>query len=174
MKTMIVGIAIIIIFTFFNIFQFDTNLMQRQQERLKFVADDISNAGSLYYDKTAFGNGRKVFVDATANVKMEELLKMNLKLNNSFLPLGGYWKDTIKWTSYFFDDTNTMRVYQNGISLSTSAIVFPYLFTEPLTGYVKLITEPTVIVTINAGKPQFRLPFLTKQDIIRTSAYEYF
>lgn len=159
MKPLIVGMAIVLLFTAFILFQQDHNKYIRELERLKFIADECSASASLFFDTVEFSEGRKVF-NRTESIKaLEYILKANLKLDDELKPLpNNYWRDTVKYDVYFFDEGNT---------------TFPFLFTDPKTNYVKTLVEPTVIVTINTGKPRYRLSFVTLTDTIRSSAYEY-
>lgn len=159
MKPLIVGLAIVILFTAFTIYQQDNNTYIRQLEYLKYIADECADSAALYYNTTEFGEGRKVFNQDEGIKAIEYMLKDYLNLYDDLTPKdNSYWVDPIEYNVYFFDYSNT---------------TFPTLFTEPITGYVKSITEPTVVVTINAGRPKFRLPFLSADDAVRTSAYEY-
>jgi hypothetical protein len=49
----------------------------------------------------------------------------------------------------------------------------PFLYIDQKTQYTKLITHPTVVVTIDSGKPRFRLSFLRLDDVIRSGSYEH-
>lgn len=158
----------------FFVYQVDSNLFLRFQEDLKFQADEASNTGSLFYNLTLFGEGVKVFDTATANTKIHDLIRLNMYLDSDLKPIANnYWTDSLTYYVYYFDHSNTIKTYRNGALQSQLPFTFNYMFTEPLTGYQKLITEPTVIVTIDAGKPKFRLSFLNPSNVIRTSAYEY-
>ena len=48
--------------------------------------------------------------------------------------------------------------------IDDSTVTFPYLFIDNITGYSKYVFEPTVIVTIKAGRERMRLPFLNYQQ----------
>lgn len=159
MKPLIVGLALAILYTSFMIYQQDNNQFIRALEDLKYVADECSDSASLFYNTSQFGKGKKTFNQIEGKKAIKDILKKNLNLDDTLTPLpGGYWTETIEYDVYFFDDSNT---------------TFPYLFTDPKTSYSKTLTEPTVIVTVNAGKPRFRLSFLNPSDAIRSSAYEY-
>jgi len=159
LKVLIVAISITILFTGFLIYQQDNNRYIRELENLKHAADECSASASLLYHPTEFSQGRKIFNQTEGIEAIKYMLKSYLNLDDILMPLDNtYWQDQITYDAYFLDTSNT---------------TFPYLFTDPLTGYVKTITEPTVIVTINAGTPHFRLSFLSPDDAIRSSSYEY-
>lgn len=174
MKQLIFGLAIIILWTGFSIFQIDNNRFLRYQEDLKYQANECSNTAALYYDTDQFGEGKKVFDRTRANNAIEEIIKLNMKLDNNLEPnTNSYWTEAIEYYVYYFDDSGITRTYKNKVLEKQAAFSYGSLFTEPLTGYKKLITEPTAIVTINAGKAYYRLSFIDTGDVIRTSAYEY-
>jgi len=159
MKPFIFAMALTILYTTFSIYQHDHNAFIRQQEQLKYVADESSASASLFYDTTEYSEGRKVF-NRTEGIKaLEDILKRNLKLDDFFIPLPNtYWREKIEYKVYFYDESNT---------------TFPFVFTDPTTSYVKTLTEPTVIITVDAGKPRYRLSFLNPVNTVRSSAYEY-
>lgn len=174
MKPLIVGLALTILFTSFSIYQLDNNRHIRESEILKYVADECSASGSLYFDKAEFSIGKKVFNDIESLKAIEFIIKKSLHLDDSFNPLPNtYWTETIVFDVYYFDDSLTMRKYTNGVLVEQNSFNYPYLFVDSKTSYTKAISEPTVIVTIDAGKPRYRLLFLTPTNVIRSSAYEY-
>ncbi|MGD9679239.1 MAG: hypothetical protein AB7V16_12935 [Vulcanibacillus sp.] len=160
MKSLIVGVALILLYTIFIIYQDDSNTYQRELERLKQVADECASSGALYFYENQYSEGYKVINQTETINAIEYILKYNLKLDDNFNPLSiSYWKEHITYNAYFFDDSNTS---------------FPFLYTDPYTGGQKLITEPSVVVIINAGYGDFRLSFLDLNDSIRSSSYEYY
>lgn len=174
MKQLIFGFGILILWTAFSIFQIDNNKYIRFQEDLKYQADECSSAAALHYNLTQYGNGKKIYDTVKGNNAIENILKLNMNLDNSLMPRSNtYLTETIEYYVYYFDDSGFRKVYKNGVLQEKALFSFNYLFVEPLTGYQKLISQPTVIVTVNAGKPKFRLTFIKPDDIIRTSAYEY-
>lgn len=144
-------------------------------EALKYHADECSNTGSLFYVKSDFSNGLKVFDTTAGNNAITEILKLNLKIDTNFMPQpNSYWTQKLEVTTYYIDDSGLMKTFKNNVLQSQVPFAYNTMFTEPLTGYTKLISEQTVIVTLSVGKPKFRLSFLALSDCIRTSAYEYF
>lgn len=159
MKTLIVTIAITLLYAGFLVYQQDNNRYLREVENLKHAADEASASASLYLDASEFAQGRKVFNRTEGIIAIEFMLRSYLNLDEQLIPLDNtYWQDKITYVLTYFDESNTS---------------FPVLFEDPLTGYVKTITEPTVIVTVNAGRPRYRLSFLSPNDAIRSSCYEH-
>lgn len=157
MKSFLIGLGIILLYIIFLPYEQDNNTYIRQLENLKYVADECSASASLYLDNS-IKNGDIIYNKTQGKMAIENTLKNNLKLDDNLYPMkGSYWNDTIKYDVYYIDDTYT----------------FPYEFKDKRTSYIKLITEPTVIVTIDAGRPTFRLKFLKPQNAIRSSGYEY-
>jgi hypothetical protein len=97
-----------------------------------------------------------------------------LNLDSNLEPLSdSYWEEGFDYYSYYIDDSQMLRKYKNGVFEDEYIFEYGNMFVEPITNYHKLITKPTVIVTLDSGKPYFRLSFLEPSDAVRTSAYEY-
>lgn len=159
MKPLIICVAMTILLLFFSIYQQDLNTLIRQQNSLKYIADECANSASLYYDIDNYSEGLKVFDQANGIIAIEYLLKRNLHLSEGFIASeNSYWKNTIEYEVYFFDYSNSR---------------FPIMFRSRETGYEKLLIEPTVIVEIKAEVDKFRLNDFRINEIIRCSAYEY-
>lgn len=159
MKVFIFTIGMVILYVLFLTYQTDNNTFTRQLEHLKYVADECAASASLYYEKEQRSNGYTIYLKDEGIKAIEYILESSLLLDSSLDPLiDSYWLDRVEYDVYFYDNSNTK---------------LPYLYIDTRTNYQKLITEPTVIVTIES-KPRFRLNFLNQQRAIRTSAYEYF
>lgn len=158
MKTFIFALALVLLFNIFCVYQMDTDTHRQQLERLKFVAEECADSAALYYDLEAYAQGKIIYNEKEGNKAIEYMLKKHLNLNDSFVPVSGYWQDKIEYDVYFIDERN---------------YTFPYEFIDARTGYKMYIFEPTVIVTIEAGRGRMRLPFLSINSSIRSSAYEY-
>lgn len=159
MKPFLFTLAMLMVFAIFLTYQTDNNTYTRQLEKLKYVADECSAAAGLLYDEEAFSRGITVYNQEEGKKIIKCLIKENLELKDEHTPSkSSYWKDDINYEIIFFDNSNTS---------------FPYSYTDSQKRFTKLISEPTVIVEINAGKPSFRLEFLESKDAIRSSAYEY-
>jgi len=162
MKSFIVSIALILLFNIYTVFQIDSDTYRRQLERLKFVAEECADSAALYYDLEAYSQGKIIYNQDEGIKAIEYMLKTHLKLDDSLKPVSGYWQDQIQYDVYFIDEKNYTFPYE-----------FPYEFIDARTGYKMYIFEPTVIVTIEAGRGRMRLPFLSINSSIRSSAYEY-
>lgn len=175
MKQLIFGVAMVILCSMFLVFQNDDNTFIREYEKLKYVADEISNSGAIFKDLQEYSEGKLTFNYIEGNKAIDYQLKKLLKLDNSFIPLSGYWRDKIHYKVYYFDNSNMMKVYEDGNLVEQTPFTFNYLFKDKDTEYTKLIVDPTVVVTINAGRPRFRLSFLNdlNRQVIRSSAYEW-
>lgn len=173
MKVFITAAAMIVLWTMFFIYQTDTNKYTRELEHLKHTADECAASAALYYNDEKYGEGIKVYNQAEGNKAILYLMKNNLNLNDDLSPKNPFFSGTVSYYAYYFDDSGYMYSYKNGEYQGKTAIAFGYLFTEPSTGYKKLIAEPCVVVTINEGKANYKLSFLKISDAIRTSAYEY-
>lgn len=143
MKPMIWTFLLVTVLTITLAFKADYRLMYREDVDLKFYAQEAAAAGAQYFDVTKYGEGQLVFNQEEAKKAIEYMIQKNLKLDSQFRPQkGSYWTDQIKYKAEFFDDSNT---------------TFPYLYSHESTYFTQLLTDPTVVVTIDAGRPRFRL-----------------
>ena len=97
----------------------------------------------------------------TESIKaIEEVIKVHLNLDDNFMPLhNSYWTEKVTYKAYFYDDNNC---------------TYPYLFTDDITGFSYVIRNPTVVVTINAGKARYSLSFIkSNSDNIRIAAHTW-
>lgn len=169
------GIALVILCTIFTVFQQDNDRYIEEYEKLKYTADEVASSGAAYKDLIEYSYGKMVFNYAEGNKAVSYQIKALLKLDDSFNPLNTYWRDKISYKVYYYDHSNIAKIYENGSLVEEKSFSFNYLFQDKDTGYTKLIVEPTVIVTINAGKPRFRLTLFDTSNIdaIRSTAYEW-
>ena len=176
MKVLIVGLAITVLYAGFLVFQADHNRFIIKQEELKALANECSGAAALYYEKTAYKDGYKVFDISEGNKAIGFLIRENLKLDEEFNPLeGAYWVDTIDYYVHYYDDSGLMSAYHRDSLTETGSFSYGDLYVDPVEDYMKVISEPTVIVTIIAGRPRYRVTFFEAFEITaaRSSAYEY-
>ena len=158
MKTFIVSLALVILFNIYTVFQIDMDVYKMQLERLKHVAEECADSAALFYDTEQFSYGKIIYNQYEGEKAILYMLKSLLYCDNGLKPTAGYWQDKILHDAYFIDD---------------STVTFPYLFIDNITGYSKYVFEPTVIVTIEAGRGRMRLPFLSITSSVRSSAYEH-
>ncbi len=174
MKPLIVGIALIIVILIMLVFQIDNYDYRLQSNFLKFCADEASNSASLFYYENEFKNGLKIFNEADGIKSIEHVIQNYLKTDNGLTPLReSYWSDKITYTAYFFNDNLSCSVYKNGVKTDSFNFTYPYLYTDKELNYKKSVGKASVIVTINAGKINYRLSFIAKPICIRSSGYEY-
>lgn len=142
MKELILAWALTIVCIMGLNIQGDTNMHQRQMAKLKFVCEEAAAGGAQFKDNVQYSQGNYVFNRIESKKAAEYYIKKNLNLDDSFNPIGNnYWTDKITYTIEFFDNSNT---------------TFPYLYIHPSGAMVQVITEPTIVITINAGKPRYR------------------
>lgn len=159
MKEFLIGFAVTIVYTIIMVFSQDYSLAQQQYFKLKYVCEEVSASASLFYVKSEYANGRKVFNQAEGREIIENQIQTLLQLDDNFNPLANsYFTERVTYEAYFFDDSNT---------------TYPEVFTDPDTGYTRTIGDPTVIVTINAGEPRYRLTFIDAPDMVISSSHEW-
>lgn len=175
MKNLIMCFAILILMMNFSVYQQDSNAFLLAQESLKYQADDMAATAVLFYLPDEYAEGIKVFDDATANHAVAVHIEKNMNLTDGVVNQGYFRENEITYHVYYFDDSLWMRKYTNGSLVQKETFAYGDLFEESLTGYHKLITEPSAIVTIEGGQPKYRLSMLKEaaSPMIQTSAYEY-
>lgn len=173
MKVFIYGLAVIILFSIFMIFQADNDSFLSDQEYLKSVADDCSNAAALYYDRARFAEGVKIFNKDEGNKAILYILKNNLHLNSDLTGNDESLHTAFRYYTYYIDGDGTITSFEGDVLISRETGSFPYQFREERTGYEKTVYEPTVIVTIDAGEFNYRLAAVNDPELTRTSGYEY-
>lgn len=160
MKAFIVGAATLILSLFCYSFNNDFNLNKHANNELRFVCEEASAAGTLFLDEGEFSIGKIVFNQQESLKAIKAVIAYMLKLDENMNPTHeSYWHEHIQYKVYFHDDSNT---------------TYPYLFSDPDTGFIYLVKNPTIIVTINAGKARYSLQFLKNgSDNIRSAAHTW-
>ena len=160
MKSVVIGVGTIILSVFVFLSVSDLKIYQREHQDLKSVCEELSATGALYVDMNAYAEGNMVFNHDDATLAIQEQLKSLLSTDDSFTPLpNSYWRDDIDYKIYFWDDSNS---------------TFPCLFTDPDTGYTVTLSNPAVIVTINAGSGRFHFPEISGAgNAVRTASHEW-
>ncbi|PYG84327.1 hypothetical protein LY28_03641 [Ruminiclostridium sufflavum DSM 19573] len=159
MKAFLFGIAAFIFSMLVWLFCHDYNLNHIYYMQLRTAAEEASIAAAVFTDPLEEKEGRIVFNSEEGHKAIRAMLETMLKTDSDLNPLeGSYWQDKIKYTAYFFDDSNT---------------VYPKAFTDPETGYKFEVKKPAVIVTINTGKARYTLgEIFGSQPNIRSAAHE--
>lgn len=173
MKAFIMGLGVVILLCAFNAFQVEHDAYFRAQYQLKVMCDDASSAGSLMLETPKFALGKRVYDKTTAEILIKQLIGLNMGLDANMSPTSdSFWGERVHYKSYYVDDEEILTVYEDGVLQSQSAFSYNTILTESYTGYMKLITEPTVIVSIDAPYPDGRVTWLNWPNIKRSSAYE--
>lgn len=158
MKSYIMGLAIFLISISFTIFQQDYNLHQQHLYNLKFSAEEAAAAAAQYLDMVQYKNGSLVFNQAEGTKAAEYIIQQQLKLDENFAPtIGSYWQEQVKYKIEFFDDSNS---------------TFPFLYTHETNMLSITVTEPTIVVTIDAGNPRYRM-FANPPNAIRVASHSW-
>ncbi len=198
MKVLIAGMAILIILVMMICFWQDHLNYRLQTEFLKHCTDEASASAMLYYDnyynsdvhnlvKLGKNYGQVVFNEVEGIKAIETVLKHWLKLegNGKLTAMAdSYFKDEINYTVYFFNEVSDEKlseifscsVYKNGKKIEEECFKTKdrsYMYRDTELNYEKLITSANVIITINAGRASFRLSFIKKPIMIRSSGYDY-
>ena len=80
----------------------------------------------------------------------------------------------MEYKVYFYDDSGICKVYFNGSFEREEAFTYGSVHEDDWISYNTVISDPIVVVTINAGPGRFRLKFLDPlPDIIRSASHEW-
>jgi len=174
-KIFIITVAVIILYSFTVVFTQDYRQAQRNSYRLKYVCEELSATGASFYDLEEYSEGYTVFIAGEGMGAIRDQMTSLLSVDSSMAPVeNSYWSKNVEYKVYFYDDSGICRVYTNGSLEREEAFVYSDLHKDDWTTYNIVISDPTVVVTINAGPARFRLRFLDPlPDIIRSSSHEW-
>lgn len=175
MKSFLMGIASFIFAMYFFLFLHDYNINKYYLEELKFTCEEASAAGSLFINWKEYGEGIIVFNYTESEKAIYNVIatKLNYDLNQDTFEMtpkeNSYWKGNIEVDIVFYDQSN---LSDSNVELPENGENFPIPETEKFTGQ-RRITEPSVGVKINAGKPNYKLKYLNINDNIRSSGHAW-
>lgn len=175
MKIFIITVAVVILYSFTVVFGQDYRQAQRNSYRLKYVCEELSCTGASFYDRGQYSEGYTVFNTGEGIKAVEDQLPNLLSVDGSLTPASNsYWSKNIKYKVYFYDDSGICKVYTNGNPDREEVFTYGDTHTDDWTSYNTVISDPTVVVTINAGPGRLRLKILDPlPDIIRSSSHEW-
>jgi len=174
-KVFIITVAVVILYSFTVVFTQDYRQAQRNSYRLKYVCEELSATGASFFDREEYSEGYTIF-DTEEGIKaIREQLTSLLSVDSNMAPVANsYWSENIEYKVYFYDDSGICKIYANGSLEREEAFSYGDLHKDDWTSYNTVISDLTVVVTINAGPGRFRLKFLdTLPDIIRSASHEW-
>jgi len=174
-KIFIITVAVVILYSFTVVFTQDYRQAQRNSYQLKYVCEELSATGASFFDREEYSEGYTIFDIGEGINAIKEQLTDLLSVDSSMTPLANsYWSKNVEYKVYFYDDSGICKVYTNGSPDREEAFTYGDLHKDDWTSYTTVISDPTVVVTINAGLGRFRLKFLNPlPDIIRSSSHEW-
>jgi hypothetical protein len=175
MKIFIITVAVVIVYSFTMVFAQDYRQAQRNSYRLKYVCEELSATGAAFYDLEDYSEGYTIFNSEEGIRAIKEQITSLLSVDSSLTPVdNSYWLEPIKYMVYFYDDSGVCKVYSNGSFEREEAFMYGSTHKDDWTAYNTVISDPTIIVSINAGPARFRVKFLDLlPDIIRSSSHEW-
>ena len=175
MKIFIITVAVVIVYSFTMVFTQDYRQAQRNSYRLKYVCEELSATGASFYDLEDYSKGYTVFNTEEGIGAIKDQLTNLLSVDGSLTPVNNsYWMEQMQYKVYFYDDSEICKVYANGSFEREEAFLYGETHKDDWTPYNTVISDPTVVVSINAGPARFRLKFLESlPDIIRSSSHEW-
>jgi len=174
-KIFIITVAVVILYSFTVVFTQDYRQAQRNSYRLKYVCEELSAAGASFFDREEYSEGYTVFNTEEGIKAIKDQMTSLLSVDNSMTPVANsYWSKNMEYKVYFYDDLSICKVYTNGSLEREEAFTYGDSHRDDWTPYNMVISDPTVVVTINAGPGRFRLKFLDPlPDIIRSASHEW-
>jgi hypothetical protein len=175
MKIFIITVAVVIVYSFTMVFAQDYRQAQRNSYRLKYVCEELSATGAAFYDLEDYSEGYTIFNTEEGIGAIREQITNLLSVDSSLTPVdNSYWLEPIKYMVYFYDDSGICKVYSNGSFEREEAFTYGSTHEDDWTAYNTVISDPTVVVSINAGPARFRVKFLDViPDIIRSSSHDW-
>lgn len=173
MKVFLTILAVIVLYSFTITFSQDYRQAQRNSYRLKYACEELSATAATFYDREKYSEGYTVFdteqgINAIKN-QITSLLSVDRDGNPND---NSYWIDILHYMVYFYDDSLIMKVYADGEFISSESFSYPHFHEDFWIEYNTVINSPTVVVTINAGNPGFRLNlFNNLPNIVRSASH---
>lgn len=180
MKEFLVGLGLIMVSSFFMIYQYDYHRHQEEIYRLKSIGEEVAAAGAQYFNRERFSEGFYEF-NATEGLKASKsVLKASLYLNDDLSPKAySYWSNVakVKYKIDFISSNNVVTVEDGMISSTVDDTApFPktYTFNHYGVEHSSVLFGPSVIVTVFTGKANYTLvDILERGDNYRTSIHTF-
>lgn len=142
-------------------------LYQEQNQEWDILRNHLKKANNFavhdaaqYLDNSELLEGRLVIDPVAARAAFEETLKLNLGLDDSFIPKpGSRLRDSVRILNFtILDETNT---------------TFPYLYDNPAHRLAKWLQGPAVVAVIETDHPDFVAYDFAHSPIRVPAIYEY-
>ena len=170
MKEYMVGAALLVILSFVFCATVDINRYLEQNEMFDSCIEDAANSASLYYDYSAYAEGKKVFLDNEAVRAVDEVLSGTYTLGASS---DRYLNEAFNRYVTIYDDSLVKREYINGVLQSSNNFTYGIQDTDRK-GKKRDILSPTIIVYVDAGHPMMQLRyFRNRVTMTESAAYVY-
>ena len=161
MKIFIITVAVLIVYSFTMVFAQDFRQAQRNSYRLKYVCEELSATAASFYDLEDYSEGYTIFNTEEGINAIKEQITSLLFVDSSSTPVdNSYWSKQMKYKVYFYDDSGICKVYFNGSFEREEAFTYGSVHEDDWISYNTVISDPTVVVSINAGPARFRVKFL--------------
>lgn len=178
MKEMLVGFAMIFVIMMTLTMNYELNLHQQERVHLKASAEEAAASASQYFMRDAYGDGFYNFNSLQGTLALEHSLQKSLRLDENMKPTtNSYWKNSaeVQYNVTFIDYSNYMSYLKTPLPDSKP---FPniYTFTHFGKTYPPItLFGPSVIISVNAGKPNYTLGFLNDNasDVIEHGIHTF-
>ena len=173
MKIFVTALAVIVLYSFTITFTQDYRQAQRNSYRLKYACEELSATAATFYDREQYSEGYTVFDTDQGIEAIKDQITSLLSVDINGNPISdSYWTGILHYMVYFYDDSLVMNVYTDGEFTDSKSFSYPCFHQDQWINYDTVITGPTVVVSINAGVPGFRLKLFGKlSDVIRSASH---
>jgi len=162
MKEMILGLSMSLLMITILLMIGDLDQYKEQRIRLKSVSEEVAASAAQYKTLEEYADGYLHFNQVEGNKAADFTLQRHLNLNNTFTPQApNYWINTpnIEKQITYIDYSN-YKTYLVNPADDLEAFPKEYRFTHFGETFTTWLLGPSVVVSINAGKPNYRLKFL--------------
>lgn len=177
MKEMLVGLALCFLFMFTLTLNHDLSLYQQERIHLKSSAEEAAASAAQYFFRNSYADGFYNFNQIEGNKALNLSLQTSLRLDGVLKPTeNSYWRNTkqVQQNVTYIDYSN-YKLYLE--TPSTTAQAFPnrYKFTHFGETFTTTLFGPSVIVSVNTGKPNYLLKFLSQYstDVIEHGIHTF-
>lgn len=162
MKEMILGLSMSLLMITILLTIGDLDQYKEQRIRLKGVSEEVAAAAAQYKTLDKYADGFLHFEQTEGTKAANYTLQRHLNLNNTLVPQApNYWINTpnVKYEITYIDYSNYKSYLVNP---ADDAVAFPkeYRFTHFGETFSTILFGPSVVVSINAGKANYRVDFL--------------
>ena len=170
-----VSMALLFTFIYAMFLDMDIDSHELHRKHLKGVSEEVAASAAQYFVLSAYGDGFYNFKQSEGDKAANYTLQSSMQLNTENVPLqGAYWQDKTKVELTYIDyDTSSLYLADD----ASSSEPFPNRYTFSHFGETHTVTlyGPSVIASINAGKPNYAMSLLKSEagDVVEHGIHTF-